>query len=112
MKYCSHCGAEIHDDAVVCVKCGCAVANINSRNLKTVDPDDAPSSGFAVLGFFFPMIGFILWLVWNDTSPKKAKSCGKGALIGFISGIVLAIILYAALFFGLFFFTTTNAWLQ
>lgn len=25
MKYCTHCGAEMLDDAVVCVKCGCAV---------------------------------------------------------------------------------------
>ncbi|MBQ4628843.1 MAG: zinc ribbon domain-containing protein [Clostridia bacterium] len=22
MKFCVHCGAEIHDDAVICVKCG------------------------------------------------------------------------------------------
>ncbi len=25
MKYCGNCGAEIHDAAVVCVNCGCAV---------------------------------------------------------------------------------------
>ena len=25
MKYCVHCGAEIHDEAVVCVKCGGSV---------------------------------------------------------------------------------------
>ena len=25
MKYCSKCGAELFDDAVVCVKCGCPV---------------------------------------------------------------------------------------
>lgn len=25
MKYCVHCGAEIHDEAVICVKCGCKV---------------------------------------------------------------------------------------
>ena len=25
MKYCSKCGAEIHDEAVVCPKCGCQV---------------------------------------------------------------------------------------
>ena len=25
MKYCVHCGAEIHDEAVICVKCGCSV---------------------------------------------------------------------------------------
>jgi TM2 domain-containing membrane protein YozV len=25
MKYCAHCGSELMDAAVVCVKCGCAV---------------------------------------------------------------------------------------
>ena len=27
MKYCSTCGAEINDGAVICLKCGCAVQN-------------------------------------------------------------------------------------
>lgn len=45
-------------------------------------PDDAKSAGFGVLGFFFPVVGFILWLVWQDKYRKRAKSCGKGALIG------------------------------
>ena len=26
MKYCVHCGAEIHDEAIICVNCGCKVA--------------------------------------------------------------------------------------
>lgn len=30
MKYCTSCGAEIMDEAVVCPKCGVAVANMNS----------------------------------------------------------------------------------
>lgn len=25
MKYCSHCGAQIMDDAIVCVHCGCGI---------------------------------------------------------------------------------------
>lgn len=29
MKYCSHCGNEIMDDAVVCVKCGCSTTPNN-----------------------------------------------------------------------------------
>jgi len=28
MKYCTHCGNEIVDEAVVCTKCGCAVGQI------------------------------------------------------------------------------------
>lgn len=53
---------------------------------------DAPSKGFAVLSFFFPLVGLILWLVWKDKTPLKAKSCGKGALIGVIVNIVFSII--------------------
>ena len=26
MKYCSHCGAQIQDEAVICMNCGCKVA--------------------------------------------------------------------------------------
>lgn len=29
MKYCSHCGAEVNDEAVVCVKCGCALKSLH-----------------------------------------------------------------------------------
>lgn len=86
MKYCSHCGAQIDDNAVICVKCGCSVAPNNTT------PQDAPSAGFAVLSFFFPVVGLILWLVWMNTSPLKAKSCGKGALIGVIAWVVLWLI--------------------
>ncbi len=31
MKYCTHCGKELLDDAVVCVGCGCAVDEINTQ---------------------------------------------------------------------------------
>ena len=45
MKYCVHCGAEIHDEAVICVKCGrsveapkpaVAVDNSESNSLEIV----------------------------------------------------------------------------
>jgi len=37
MKYCSVCGAELNDNAAVCIKCGCAVQNFAApaRKLKT-----------------------------------------------------------------------------
>lgn len=56
-----------------------------------VEPD-APSAGFAVLGFFFPLVGLILFLVWNDRTPLKAKSAGKGALIGVCVSAGLAVL--------------------
>lgn len=87
MKYCEKCGKELMDEAVVCPGCGCAV-----RGSNVLKNDDAPSTGFAVLGFFIPIAGLILYLINKDSSPLKAKSAGKGALAGVITSIVFSII--------------------
>ena len=61
-------------------------------------PVDAPSTGYAVLGFFIPIVGLILYLVWRDSQPQRAHSCGKGALFGIITYVVLIIAMYAIAF--------------
>ena len=45
--------------------------------------------GWAVLGFFIPIVGLILFLVWNNSESKaKGNSAGKGALVGVIVGVI------------------------
>ena len=92
MKYCSKCGKVIMDEAVICIHCGCSTTNNGELNSVTAT-NDAPDTGFAILGFLIPIVGLILYLVNKDKSPKKARSAGKGALIGFCFSIV-AVILY------------------
>ena len=87
--FCSKCGKEVNDEAIVCVHCGCAIEN---KKAPVVNSGDAPNTGFAVLGFFIPLVGLILYLVNKDTAPLKAKSAGKGALIGFCVSLVFSII--------------------
>ena len=87
MKFCSKCGKEIVDEAIVCPNCGCAVAAVPSAVA-----EDAPNMGYAVLGFFIPLAGLIMYLVLKDKTPMKAASAGKGALIGFVAGIAFSII--------------------
>ena len=87
--FCSKCGKEVNEEAVVCVHCGCAIENKKSP---AAVAGDAPNTGFAVLGFLIPLVGLILYLVNKDTAPLKAKSAGKGALIGFIVSLVVSII--------------------
>ena len=86
MKYCSHCGAQLLDEAVICPKCGCTVSE------KYTQPD-VPSTGLNVLAFFFPIVGLILYLVYSDKAPMKAKAIGKWAIIGFVVGLVLNMLL-------------------
>ena len=61
MKFCSKCGHELVDEAVVCVNCGCSVADPTTPTAPAVA--DAPNMGFAVLGFFIPLVGLILYLL-------------------------------------------------
>ena len=37
--FCSNCGAEINDKAVVCVKCGCAVSPTENKGINTSSKD-------------------------------------------------------------------------
>ena len=85
--YCKNCGKIIDDSATYCINCGTKFDN----NIN--ETDDRSSFGFAILGFFIPIVGLILFLIYEGKKPKRAKSAGKGALIGFITKIVLSIIL-------------------
>lgn len=46
MKYCTHCGAQIEDDAIICVNCGCA-----TNDGKSKVKDGNSSMGKAALAF-------------------------------------------------------------
>ncbi len=83
MKYCITCGAELHDNAVICPKCGCATPQYKK---------DESSIGLNIVSFLFPIIGLFLYLAFHSEHPIKAKGCGKWALISFIINIFITII--------------------
>ena len=87
--YCPNCGNQVDDNAVVCLKCGCALSP--SSPTKSVEQDEA-NIGMAILGFFVPLAGLILYLLWHKDYPRKAKSAGTGALIGFVVSCIIGII--------------------
>lgn len=87
--YCRHCGEEINDNAVICPKCGCS-----TNSIKTGIENDSSSIGYAFLGFFIPIVGLILYLLWKNSSPLRAKSAGQGALISVIISAILIVIYF------------------
>ncbi len=95
MKYCSKCGKELFDEAVVCPGCGCAQGDMPTnfaQQPQTFDNSSGSTFGWAVLGFFVPLAGLILYILWKQTYPSKAKSAGKGALISVIISVVFYLI--------------------
>lgn len=72
-------------------------------------PVDQGSFGWSILGFFLPMIGLILYLVWKDEKPISSKQAGTGALIGFIVNIALIFISVLLYLFIIFFIIGISA---
>ncbi len=60
-----------------------------NQNMPNGLVEDKGSFGWAVLGFFFPLIGLILYLVWSTSRKGDAKKAGIGALVGFLSKVIL-----------------------
>lgn len=54
--------------------------------------------GWGILGFFLPIVGFILWLVWKDEHPARSRSAGIGCLVSVCLGVV-GVILYVVFVF-------------
>lgn len=102
MAYCRKCGTQIDDEAVFCPKCGVQQQAIKYERSGS---EDSGSFGWFILGFFFPLIGFILWLVWMNEKPKCAKMAGLGALTPII---LLAVVMVMAVVIALLFPSDTE----
>ena len=68
MKYCTKCGSEILDDAVICPNCGCSV-----ETKKNDETNGMAIAGF-VCSFFIPLLGWI----FGGLGLKKSKEINKG----------------------------------
>ena len=96
MKYCQTCGTQMDDAAAFCAKCGAssAVAPVAKPTKPTVAEDDAPDFLMALLGFFVPIVGLILFFIDREQRPKRAGSALKGAIVSWVLGFISAILYF------------------
>ena len=92
--FCTNCGKEIHDDAVICTACGVPTKNYN-KPVQEVDDSMGCLMGGAC--FIIPLMGLILYLLWKDSKPNSARFCAKWALVGFIVNLLISIVYIAAM---------------
>lgn len=71
--------------------------NVSATQSQQTDLEGS-TVGWGILGFFIPIVGFILWLIWKDEHPARAKSAGIGCLVSICLGVV-GVILYVVLVF-------------
>ena len=99
MKFCTHCGKEIMDEAVICPGCGCSTVATPPVTQPTTQyhEDDTVSVGLCILAALIPLFGFIYWPVKHRSTPKKARACGITAIIAWVISFVISMIAMVAL---------------
>ena len=85
--YCSNCGKKIGEDADYCLNCGKMKDGFKAANA------EENTFLWGLLGFFVPVAGLILYLVWKQEKPRSAKAAGIGALIGSIGVILIVLVI-------------------
>jgi len=101
MKFCSHCGKEIMDEAVICPGCGCAVAgNQISQNEPQTEVYESKSTANCALlfAFFLPLLGIIFGII--GACKYKDSSLKSKSIISIVVSIVMWIV-WAAIFINL-----------
>jgi DNA-directed RNA polymerase subunit RPC12/RpoP len=74
--FCSNCGREIADLPVACPFCNVKFVYVTK---------DKDSLGvLALLCFFIPLTGLILYLAWGETQERKSRSAANWGLAGFV----------------------------
>ena len=99
--YCNQCGYNIGDNAKFCPACGCKVLpqNQNQGTEITTYFENAPASKPGDEGSTFwwgvlclilpPIVGFVLYFVWREKFPKRAKTCLWCAIVSVVLYIIL-----------------------
>ncbi len=95
-KYCTHCGSEINENAVVCIKCGCAILNMPSKiascSAKQAESNHSTQVSFVlgtigiVSAWLFALVGHITSIIGIVLGIKEYRESEK------MTGLVLSII--------------------
>lgn len=118
--FCPKCGSEVGANDAFCRNCGAPLAPVEPKKNwsdriddaldgffssgdrrppeypapdKPVKQEEKPSGWWGALGFFAPTVGLVLYLVWNEEFPKRAKKIGKCAIAGFVVSLVVTLVL-------------------
>lgn len=98
--FCTNCGKEINDNAVICPNCGVPTANLKQQSAPAPAPVSETTNTLAIVGFvlsfFTGLVGLIVSILgYNKSKEPEMNGSGRGfAIAGIaISSVELGIIL-------------------
>lgn len=90
---CNWCNREIPENSNNCPYCGTVLNSTNNNSYVNIpeSKEEKANIGLAILSWFIPLAGLIIYLVKKDKEPKTAKVSGICALISFIINLIVVI---------------------
>lgn len=91
MKYCSKCGAELLDEAIICPKCGCETDSSKAlKQQNDIEASEKKAKTFGILSLVFGALGGWLGLVFGIICIKSDKT-HKYRVMGILGIVMFAI---------------------
>lgn len=107
--YCSNCGNNLNDKAVVCPQCGC-IANqgaynaafnyANSdQNRYNSEKTDEPNPVLSVLAFLIPLFGIIYFFCEHKNTPFACQRYLTWSIVSIVLTLIFTIVLVSSVIF-------------
>ncbi len=99
--FCSHCGSEIVDDAVICIKCGRQVKTITKQGIVSDEKWSIDKfAGLIAATLLIPYIGGLIGLIFGIMSLGSPGKKKQGIILIYIAvgGFILSLTFWAMIF--------------
>lgn len=101
-KFCTNCGNELDDRAIMCPKCGVALTQTTNAS------NGSSSNGMAIAGFVLSFFIPLLGLIFSILGLKRSKETNNGKGLSTAGIIISCITMVITIIMGIISFSAVN----
>lgn len=101
-KFCTNCGNELDDRAIMCPKCGVALTQTTNAS------NGSSSNGMAIAGFILSFFIPLLGLIFSIIGLKRSKETNNGKGLSTAGIIISCITMVITLIIGIISFSAVS----
>lgn len=101
-KFCTNCGNELDDRAIMCPKCGVALTQTTNAS------NGSSSNGMAIAGFILSFFIPLLGLIFSIIGLKRSKETNNGKGLSTAGIIISCITMVITLIMGIISFSVVS----
>lgn len=101
-KFCTNCGNELDDRAIMCPKCGVALTQTTNAS------NGSSSNGMAIAGFVLSFFIPLLGLIFSILGLKRSKETNNGKGLSTAGIIISCITMVITLIIGIISFSAVS----